>query len=75
MVCIQDIGHDCTDEGRRKGGKRTRIQRQSMGGGPRKTPKSTHFCGQLNQKKNHSVPPPPPSFQKMVVQVNFLNAK
>ena len=60
MVCIQDIGHDCADEGRRKGGKRTRIQRQSMsgGGGPRKTPKRTHFCRQMHQEMNNSVEPP-----------------
>ena len=65
MVCFQDIGDDFGDEdyggGRRKGGKRTRMPRQSMGGGPRKTRKSrakpvsidddydqvepTHFCG------------------------------
>lgn len=62
---FQDIGDDFGDEdyggGRRKGGKRTRMPRQSMGGGPRKTRKSrakpvsidddydqvepTHFCG------------------------------
>ena len=61
----KDIGDDFGDEdyggGRRKGGKRTRMPRQSMGGGPRKTRKSrakpvsidddydqvepTHFCG------------------------------
>ena len=65
MVYFQDIGDDFGDEdyggGRRKGGKRTRMPRQSMGGGPRKTRKSrakpvsidddydqvepTHFCG------------------------------
>ena len=60
MVCIQDIGHDCADEGRRKGGKRTRIQRQSMsgGGGPRKRPKRTHFCRPMYQEMNNSVEPP-----------------
>ena len=64
-VIFKDIGDDFGDEdyggGRRKGGKRTRMPRQSMGGGPRKTRKSrakpvsidddydqvepTHFCG------------------------------
>lgn len=65
LATFDEIGDDFGDEdyggGRRKGGKRTRIPRQSIGGGPRKPRKSrakpvsidddydqvepTHFCG------------------------------